>query len=282
MEISWSLVFYTLFVGLGMGAFAFVAITEYLGKAEKSRMAGAIITLVAMVAGGISSALHLGHVERVANVLANLESHIAQELILVIVVGAFVVLYIALLIANASDILRKIVVTLGLLAAIALAFMNGLIYVLPSRPAWNTVLWPLLYTASAAVLGLFTMYIWEALREGEVSVVKGVNKWSVITLAVYGALIIAYVIYLAMAPFPAESRSPARLLTGDLAWIFWGGVVAIGLAVPLGMTAWLWSSKQEKVPFLATAVVGLACTFVGAVAIRALMYALGTSIQQFL
>jgi DMSO reductase anchor subunit len=282
MEISWSLVFYTLFVGLGMGAFAFVAITEYLGKAEKSRMAGAIITLVAMVAGGISSALHLGHVERVANVLANLESHIAQELILVIVVGAFVVLYIALLMANASDILRKIVATLGLLAAIALAFMNGLIYVLPSRPAWNTILWPLLYTASAAVLGLFAMYIWEALREGEVSVVKGVNKWSVITLAVYGALIIAYVIYLAMAPFPAESRSPVRLLTGDLAWIFWGGVVAIGLAVPLGMTAWLWSSKQEKVPFLATAVVGLACTFVGAVAIRALMYALGTSIQQFL
>jgi formate-dependent nitrite reductase membrane component NrfD len=214
--------------------------------------------------------------------LANLESHIAQELILVIVVGAFVVLYIALLMANASDILRKIVATLGLLAAIALAFMNGLIYVLPSRPAWNTILWPLLYTASAAVLGLFAMYIWEALREGEVSVVKGVNKWSVITLAVYGALIIAYVIYLAMAPFPAESRSPVRLLTGDLAWIFWGGVVAIGLAVPLGMTAWLWSSKQEKVPFLATAVVGLACTFVGAVAIRALMYALGTSIQQFL
>jgi anaerobic dimethyl sulfoxide reductase subunit C (anchor subunit) len=160
--------------------------------------------------------------------------------------------------------------------------MNGQIYVLQARPAWNTVLWPLIYTGSAAVLGLFTMYILTAFQEKEVTLVKGVNKWSVITLAVYGALIIAYVIYLALAPFPAESRSPARLLTGDLAWIFWGGVVVIGLAAPLGMTAWLWSSKQEKLPFLTAAIVGLACSFVGAVAIRSLMYALGTSIQQFL
>ncbi len=282
MEISWSLVFYTLFVGLGMGAFAFVAITEWLGKAQRSRLPGSIITLVAMVAGGISSALHLGHVERVANVLANLSSNIAQELILVIAVGVFVILYIILLQIGASDVLRKIVATLGLIAAIGLAFMNGQIYVLQARPAWDTILWPLIYTGSAAVLGLFTMYVWTAFREKEINLVKGVNRWSVIVLAVYGALIIAYVIYLALAPFPAESRSPARLLTGDLAWIFWGGVVAIGLAVPLGMTIWLWSSKQEKLPFLALAVIGLACTFVGAVAIRSLMYALGTSIQQFL
>jgi DMSO reductase anchor subunit len=282
MEVSWSLVFYTLFVGLGMGAFGYVAITEWLGKAQRSRLAGSVIALVAMIVGGISSALHLGHVERVANVLANLSSNIAQELILVIAVGAFVVLYIILLQVGASDILRKIVATLGLIAAIGLAFMNGQIYVLQARPAWNTILWPLIYTSSAAVLGLFAMYVWTILRkEEEEGVIKGLNSGVLVAVAVQAVLVIVYVIYLAMAPFQAESRSPMRLLGGDLALLFWLGVVVLGLIIPLLLTFRSRTAKAET-SFLTTAVVGLLCAFVGAVAIRMIMYGLGTSIQQFL
>jgi anaerobic dimethyl sulfoxide reductase subunit C (anchor subunit) len=282
MEVSWSLVFFTLFVGLGMGAFGYVAIAEWLGTAERSRLPGAIIALVAMAAGGISSALHLGHVERVANVLANLSSNIAQELILVIAVGSFVVLYIILLQVGASDIVRRIVATLGLIAGIGLAFMNGQIYVLQARPAWNTVLWPLIYTASAAVLGLFTMYAWAAIRnEEDAAVIKGLNMSSFVAVIIQAVLVIAYVIYLALAPFPAETRSPMRLIGGDLALIFWGGVVVLGLILPLWLTFRSRTAETETT-FLTTAAVGLVCTFVGAVAIRAIMYGLGTSIQQFL
>ena len=282
MEVSWSLVFYTLFVGMGMGAFGYVAITEWLGPAQRSRLAGSIIALVAMAVGGISSALHLGHVERVANVLANLSSNISQELILVIAVGVFVVLYIILLQVGASATVRKIIATLGLIAGIGLAFMNGQIYVLQARPAWNTILWPLIYTASAAVLGLFTMYVWAAIRKQEdESVIKGLNNGALIAVGVQAVLVIAYVIYLSVAPFPTESRSPMRLLGGDLALIFWLGVVVLGLIIPILLT---FRSRAAKpgMSFLTTAAVGLLCTFVGAVAIRAIMYGLGTSIQQFL
>ncbi|MCJ7567472.1 MAG: polysulfide reductase NrfD [Anaerolineales bacterium] len=281
MEVSWSLVFYTLFVGLGMGAFGYVVITDWLGKAERYRLAGSIITLLAMAAGGISSALHLGHVERVANVLGNMDSRISQELILVIVVGVFVILYIALLVAGASDQVRKIVAALGLVAAVILAFMNGLIYVLPSRPAWNTVLWPMLYIASSAVLGLFSMYVYTALRSEEVPVVKELNTWALVAVVVQGVLVIAYIIYLAFAPFQAASRSPMRLIGGDLALIFWLGVVVLGMIIPLWLNFRSRAAKMEA-SYLTTSVLGLVCTFVGAVAIRVIMYSLGTSIQQFL
>jgi DMSO reductase anchor subunit len=282
MEVSWSLVFYTLFVGLGMGAFGYVAITEWLGTAKRSRLAGSIITLAAMVVGGISSALHLGHVERVANVLANLKSNIAQELILVIAVGVLVVLYIILLQVGASDILRKIVAALGLIAAVGLAFMNGQIYVLQARPAWNTILWPLIYTSSAAVLGLFAMYVWTAVRkEEEESVIKGLNNGVLVAVAVQAVLLIAYVIYLALAPFQVESRSPMRLLGGDLALIFWLGVVVLGVIIPMLLT-FRSRAATAGTSFLTTAAIGLLCTFAGAIAIRAIMYGLGTSIEQFL
>jgi formate-dependent nitrite reductase membrane component NrfD len=204
MEVSWSLVFYTLFVGLGMGAFGYVAITEWLGTAKRSRLAG------------------------------------------------------------------------------SMAVKNGQIYVLQARPAWNTILWPLIYTGSAAVLGLFTMYVWTAIRKDEDErVIKGLNTGALVAVAVQAVLVIAYVIYLAMAPFQAESRSPMRLLGGDLALIFWAGVVVLGLIIPLWLT---FRSRAAKTgtTFLTTATIGLLCTFVGAIAIRAIMYGLGTSIQQFL
>ena len=77
MEASWALISFTLLTGLGMGVFAFVAISEWLGKAEHVRLPGVIISLVALAAGGGVSFFHIGHPERVANVLANLQSRIS-------------------------------------------------------------------------------------------------------------------------------------------------------------------------------------------------------------
>ena len=48
MEASWALISFTLLTGLGMGVFAFVAISEWLGKAELVRLPGVIISLVAL------------------------------------------------------------------------------------------------------------------------------------------------------------------------------------------------------------------------------------------
>ncbi len=280
MEIQWPLVFFTLLTGLGVSAFVVVAITEWLGKAERTRLPGAITSLVAMAAGGVASVFHLGHIERIFNVLNNLSSGIAQELILVGLTGLAILVYIILMRMGYSVQLRKIVATIALVLAVILAIVMGKNYVLASRPAWNTWLLPLLYLASAAVLGLFTIYIWAALSKEEEATVMGVNKATLIALAVDAVVVVAYVIFLAVAPFPDPLRSPARLVAGDMALLFWGGVVLIGLLIPLALTAWL-VTKKKVVPPLTVAVVGLVCVLVGGVATRALIFTLGSSIEKF-
>lgn len=280
MEIQWPLVFFTLFTGLGVSAFVVVAITEWLGRAERTRLPGAITGLVAMAAGGVASVFHLGHLERIFNVLNNLSSGIAQELILVGLTGLAILVYIILMRMGNSVQVRKVVAMIGLVLGVILAIVMGKNYVLASRPAWNTWLLPLLYVASAAVLGLFTIYIWAALREEEEATVMGVNKATLIALAVDAVVVVAYVIFLAVAPFPDPLRSPVRLVAGDMALLFWGGVVLIGLLIPLGMTVWF-VSKKKVVPSLTVAVVGLVCVLVGGVATRALIFILGSSIERF-
>jgi anaerobic dimethyl sulfoxide reductase subunit C (anchor subunit) len=281
MEIQWPLVFYTLLIGLGVGAFAFVAITEWLGKAERTRMPGAITALVAVALGGVASAFHLGHVERIFNVLSNLSSGIAQELILTGLTGLAILVYIITMRRGYSAQARKIVATIGLVLAVILAFAIGNLYVLPARPAWNTLLLPLLQLASAAVLGLFTMYIWTVVTKEETAVVMGVDKATLIALAIQALVVVAYVVYLAVAPFPNPTRSASRLLAGDLAPVFWGGLVVVGLLIPLGLTAWFFAAKKRVFPSLVVAVVGLVCVLAGGVATRALMYVLGSSIEKF-
>ena len=84
MTIQWSLVFYNLITAIGIGAFAFVAIAEWLGKAERTRMPGAITALVAMAVGGVVSISHLAHPGRIFNVFGNVSSGIFLEMFLLL------------------------------------------------------------------------------------------------------------------------------------------------------------------------------------------------------
>jgi len=280
MEIQWPLVFYTLLTGLGVGAFAFVAITEWLGKAERTRMPGAITALVAIVAGGIASVFHLGHIERIFNVLGNLSSGISQEMLLTGLAGLAILVYIVMVRRGSSVGARKTVAIIGLVLAVLLAIRMGASYVLPARPAWNTFLLPLVFVASTAVLGLFSMYIWAGKEEK--TTVMGVNKATLIALAVQAVVVMGYVIFLAVAPHADPLRSPVRLLAGDMSVTFWLGVVLIGLVIPLWLTARVQTAKKKVLTPFTVATVGLSCALAGGIAFRAIMYILGSSIEQFL
>lgn len=283
MEASWTLITFTLLTGLGMGVFAFVAISEWLGKAERIRLPGVAISLVALAVGGGVSFLHVGHPERVANVLGNLQSRISQELILIVVVTLLIMLYgLALLTGFLTVTGRKILAGIGLVGAILLAAWGGWMYYLPARPAWHTILWPLMYTASAAAMGIFSMYIWALVTKEDANLIRGINQAAVITLALQVLLVVVYLVYLALTRFPHESRSPLRLLAGDLALTFWIGIVLLGLLVPLILTTWHRLRKQPFRPSLMVTVLGFACVIIGGVAMRSLMYLVGTSIEQFL
>jgi anaerobic dimethyl sulfoxide reductase subunit C (anchor subunit) len=266
-----------------MGVFAFVVVTEWLDKAEHVRLPGVIIALLALAAGGAVSFLHIGHPERVANVLSNLQSRISQELILIVLAALLIGLYgLALLTGFLPPIARKILATIGLICAVLLAAWGGWMYYLPARPAWYTILWPLLYIVSAALLGIFSMYIWTLIAKEDTNTIRTINQAAAIGLAIQVVLIIVYLIFLSLNRFQHETRSPLRLLGGDLAVTFWIGILLVGLVIPFILTTWYQFRKKQFQPSLGMAVLGFVCVVIGGIAMRSIMYELGTSIEQFL
>lgn len=281
MPVQWELLFFSLFLGLGMGSFAFVAVTEWTGKLESVRLPGAITSLVLLGIGGIISALHLGHPERAFHILGNIGSGISQEFILSAIAGGIIVLYIALHFwKGSSAAARKNTAIVGLIAAVLLVFSTGHLYVLGARPAWNTYILPILYLAMAAPLGLFAMYIW-LVQKGENAEIQPLNKAAFYSLIVLTLVIIAYIIYLFAAPFPDPTRSPLRLLTGDLAFLFWGAVVLLGLIVPAAI-AFRNMKDGASANGITMPVVALLAVVAGSVGMRAIVYLIGTSVHRFI
>ena len=102
MDIQWELLFFSLFVALGMGGFAFVAITEVNGKLQSIRLPGAVSSLFFLGLGGMFSFFHLGHPERIFHMLGNMESGISQEFLSSGFAGSMVALYTVLLLKKDS------------------------------------------------------------------------------------------------------------------------------------------------------------------------------------
>lgn len=281
MEIQWTLLFFTLFVGLGAGVFAYTALAEFRGGSKNSRLIGAIIALVALGIGGIASYFHLGHPERLFHILGNVNSSISQELILAVITGAVFVVYIYLVWRDAPENTRKILAGIGLVMSVLMAATTGKIYYLSARPAWHTWLLPLIYLSSASVMGIFATWLYES-SSGDKQVKARTRQVAKITLLIQFVLILAYIIFLAMSPLPDDTRSPLRLLSGDLASLFWIGVIILGLIIPAALAFGIKPLESQKLSPVLVGVLGFASVFAGGIAIRAIMYMLGTSVEKFL
>ena len=274
MIIEWSLVFFTLFAGLAVGTFACVALTEWTGKAAEVRMTGAVAVLVTLAASGLSSVLHLGHPERIFGAFGHPTSGIFLEALAIGLFGLGVFFYILALRRNASAQSRRLVATISMIPALALAFAVGDSYVMASRPAWNTLLLPLLYVASAAVMGCFATAVLFA--RFNLAPPEKLKPATVCALIVQAVLIIAFLIHMAAAPYWEISRSASRVLYGDLAPLFWVGLVLVGLLIPAFL---LQRARKDAPPRFAS--FGLACVLMAGVAFRAIMFLVGSGVRHF-
>ncbi|MGG0717238.1 DmsC/YnfH family molybdoenzyme membrane anchor subunit [Robertmurraya massiliosenegalensis] len=283
MDIQWALVFFLLLVGMGCGTFvASIITTEWLGKVKQIRSISMIISLVILAIGGLTSVLHLTHPERIFGALSHPTSGIFVESTMLGLLGLVIIIYLVALKRKATEGSLKIIGTIGIIPAVLLAFAIGNTYVMASRPAWDTLLLPLYYLASASVMGCVIVSILAARSKGtDAKAVIGLNRATLISLAVQTVLIIAYVIYLSLAPFPDASRSASRLLTGDLTLYFWGGIVLLGILVPSILVIQIIKKKDELKIYFTRFGVSLFSILVGGVAFRMIMFTLGTGIKQY-
>ena len=283
MAIQWPLVLFTLLTGLGVGVFSCVAVTEWLGIGDVVRMPGTITALAAMAVGGVASVCHLSHPSRTLNIVKHLDTGVGKEMLLIGITGAAIFLYALIRSFGLPDLPGKILTAVGLVSGIILAFEMGATYVLPARPAWRTWLWAFIYATSAAATGLFALYVWAAVFRDRIeeSFIIGINKGALIALIVQVGVVLAYLMFLASSPSEDLVKKPARLLKGDGALPFWGGVVFAGMVIPMAMTIWVQVDRSSH-HSLVVACVGLVCVLLGGVAIRALMYRLGDEIDLIL
>ena len=279
MGNEFALVFFSSFVDLGTGLFIALCINEWFNVNENIKMRGAIATLIILALGGISSIMHLGHPERIFGALGHPTSGIFIESSMIALTGICVLAYIYALSRNASKQSLKTITLIGAIPAFILAFAVGDSYVMQSRPAWDTLTIPFVYLASAGLMGSLA-YATLLVNPSEALVSK-MKRIVQIFILIQAMTIVAYLIAISVAPYADSTRSATTVISGNLAMMFWIGIVIIGLGVPL----WLVSIKEKKssVVNLSSApfALGLICSFAGAAVYRVVMFNLGTPIWQF-
>lgn len=283
MSIEWILVFFILLVGLGSGTYAAAIImTEWLGKAREIRSSSMIVSLVILVVGGITSIFHLQHPERIFGALSHPTSGIFMEASMIGLTSLAIIIYLVALRRQVTDQTLKIIGTIGMIPALVLAFAIGHSYMMPARPAWNTWTLPLNYFVSASVMGCACLSILAVRsKNADTAVVAGLNRATLISIGIQAVLVIAYIIHLSIAPYPDATRSVSRVLTGNLAPLFWGGIVLLGLVLP---TLLVGQAKKKKAKLSVIAIrvqVSLLSILLGSIAFRVMMFALGSGIKQY-
>lgn len=290
MEIQWPLLIFSVLLGVTSGSFVFLGTGELKNKFKEVRFTGSLIALICLAVGGCASVFHMGHPERATHLLGNLGSGLSMELFAVGIMGIVAIIYVVLSRKDYPG-ARKVFGVIAAVLGLVLPVVAGMSYLIAARPAWDSAALPLMYLGAGLAMGSLLMAGLVLLR-GNAKEEGGFA----LRLALAGVIImvvtaLSYVIWVAIAPYPAPSRSIERLISGDLAVMFWLGVVLVGLAAPVALTvlACVQSTKGEgssgsaDPKKLATFLfVALAGTAVGTIVLRVIMYALGTSVEQFI
>jgi anaerobic dimethyl sulfoxide reductase subunit C (anchor subunit) len=263
METQWPLVLFSLLAGGGGATLAFAGLGEFVGSAKKVRFLAGIVAVVLMVVGGVAAVFHLGHPSNVMSAVGNIFSFsgVSTELLLLALSVVAGVVYIV--VVNRDLGASKAVGVIGIVLAIAFAVSTGRSYMLEAQLAWNSVTLLLSYATSALALGGFIYLTLAAIAKDEAASVK---KLSIITLVMVVLQLISFIAYGAFVGFDKVD-----------ALAFWVCAVVVGSVLPV-IAGWLLSFKENTSTM---AYLGLIFVFVGGIAIRVLMWAVGSGFLNF-
>jgi anaerobic dimethyl sulfoxide reductase subunit C (anchor subunit) len=291
MEAQWPLMFFTLFVCLGAGTFAVAGLLAALGKAPEIQLPATIVSLVAVILGGIASFLHLEHWDRIFNGFGHLSSGITQELIGIVVFVVIAIIYLVL--ARRAD----VPVWAGWVAvvvSVALVIVMSLSYNMAARPIWDTPLLWLYYLSNALLSGALVIALLAGIKKIDATLVSklaiGGSALTLVVLVAYAVFIPSLASSFTSVGNYFDPTHPTKVmadpggvlsgfLTGEYALLFWAGALCVGAVIP-AVLAFLAQKKEGSV------LVGLAggaalCALAGGLCFRVILYALGFSVFVF-
>lgn len=309
MAVQWPLLIFSVLLGASSGVLVFLGIGELKGAFKKVRFPLALCALVLLAVGGCASAMHLGHIDRALYILGNVGSGLSKELFAVGFTGLMTLVYVIL---SRKDYPgpTKVFGLLAALGGLVLPLVAGASYMMPARPAWDSFALPLMYLGTGLGMG-FVLAAAFVFMKGDKADEKLALTLAGIGVVASVAVMLIYVLWIAVAPYPDASRSLGRLAGGDLAVAFWLGVVLVGIGGPIALlvlarqgfaakpgestdTAAVSGVDASGAATAAPAAVAtklstanalwiaLGCLVVGNVVLRIIMYAVATSVEQLI
>ncbi|MEG2532694.1 MAG: DmsC/YnfH family molybdoenzyme membrane anchor subunit [Gordonibacter sp.] len=267
MEIQWALVLFTVVSGAGAWLFAFSMLSSLFKKDEAPSKMETIVAFVLVAVGGCMSVMHLSHVDRILEALNHPTSGIFIEAAMIGVLCVILAVYFIMLVRGTSKKARTAVGILGLLVGMVFTYACGSSYMMEARPAWQTVALPLAYFGTAAAAGSGLNLLLKAAQKRTDEAVSFAGLMAVAGGALGAVLAAAFCVI--TGSYVAASDN------GAIAW-----AVALFVALAAVIASGAVVLKQPK-NALALSTIALAAGLVAAVALRVVMWLIGTPFMDF-
>lgn len=250
IEWTWMIALALFFSGLGAGAYIASWATSLLWKERYKAFSrsGIFLSVPMLVLGTLLLLLDLGRPERAANVLGNPSSLMTIGATLLSVMIPISIVHSILLTgrfkvgANVPNILGS----LGSIIGFGVALYTGILLgVLLPRTLWFSPLLPWLFVVSSLSTGVVAVSLLTYKVERDQAALRetiGRSERNHVTLLVLELLILTG--YIASVEVPLATRT---LLSGGLGALFLGGVLILGILVPLGLGAYHIKAKPGTV-----------------------------------
>lgn len=151
------------------------------------------------------------------------------------------------------------------LALFVIAYSGVFLSMYPSLPFLHTPWVPVLFVASALACGLASLMVCAFFRQAVPGVSEAVESLLMVdaVLVAVEAVVLGAFLVSSLASGGAEGEAARLLVGGRLFFLFWAGVVVVGLVVPLSVDAVCW-----RMPAPLAVALGAACTLAGGLCLR--------------
>ncbi len=290
MELQWPLILFTTLTAWACGVFGGAGVLALKGAGKKSQAVLCVASVVLLALGGIAVFFHLQHWERIFNGFGHITSGITQELIAIVVFVVVAVAYFVSLRKSDDGEVPAGLAWAAIVISVVLAAVCAHSYMMPARPAWNSVLEVLSIVGAACLLGPATCAVVMAVR-GDDAAACGLPA---LAGSVVGAVCTAaYAAFMQMSggsftdvgnyfdpTHPTKAMADAAATAGDQAALLWAGAVVVGAIVPVVCCA-LARKKGDAGSWKVFGAVAVVAALVGATCLRIAFYNLGLSVFMF-
>ena len=285
MEIQIPLVIFTSFLAWAAGIFGTQCVLALQKRGGAVQLPALICAGVVLVVGGIAVVFHLTHPFNLFNGFGHITSGITQELIAIVLLAVAMVLFFLMLRRSEDGTVPQWLSVVGLVLVVVLLIAMGHSYMMPSLPAWDSVLQLLSLFGAACLMGPATVAFIGAVKGAPV---EGIGLLAIIGAAVNAVLTAAYLFAMEASAASFQSfqyyfdpthpnvalADPASvsLFTGDSLT----ALVLVVAAVAVSFVAAFLGKKQGdwKLWGIVLLIAGLVC----AIALRVIMYTMGETL----